>query len=472
MGNDSLFYPPPQPQQRIPYAPIPTPPQVDNPPRRNLALAMAVVVASWPTGLEYAPQQPRPSAATIPAAAPPAADQPTQSSQGEIIFFEPERYVQRPVQIAPLISAPAAPQVPFVRQPQHIVDSWQPPDPWRQLRSQIVPLTLVYGDQPPKLLRQPLWMAEDVPWRQSAPQIAPLIPAVVAAERVPFVRQPQLIVDSWTAPEPWRQPRVQIVPLTLVYGDQPPKYSHVVQDVIRDSWNPPFHYDWRRGLFIFGVQVDQPPPSSRANLNSILAINWAPAPPQPQVKPPVAPLTLVYGDQPPRLKRQQIPFPELEFYQQPRPTLPTQPVVVTFVPGVRFQSQIVAAWDVAAQPVQRRVTAPLPSVDNPPRMIRQRFYEPVEPPLPTLLGKVAALIPPPRVDQPPRQRQQRIDWPEPPFFQPQLPGVVTVLTPPVLGPPGFIFYVAAQPLQIVGDAGESTWQYQFQPPRLVGWGQG
>ena len=55
MSYGNIYRAPPQPVQQIRYVPIPA--QGDQPPKRTHHAVMALVLQSWPTGLEHQPQQ-------------------------------------------------------------------------------------------------------------------------------------------------------------------------------------------------------------------------------------------------------------------------------------------------------------------------------------------------------------------------------------------------------------------------------
>jgi len=327
MANENIFYPEPWPTQQRRFVPIPPPP--DSPPPRSAALMVAVVLSCWPTGLEYQPQQRGPSAATIPA-------------------------------------QQVAEQPPYKRQPESIGQSWEANSRADVWQAEFVPPEPTFDTaarDPPYLVYFP-----PDPQPHQRRLNAAIFGVVAAAEQPAFTRLPSSILAAWEPQADTQQRRNQITPLTLVYGNEPPRRSNAVLASIIDSWTPPHHYDWRRPPFIFGVQVNNPPPRSLAGLNSILQTNWIPAPPQPQRDPKnIVPLTLVYGNQPPRLKRQPLPIVEPDWPQQRRAVFTAGTVTTVQPPFVR---QVIGqAWDAIEWPMQRRVLiAPLTLVygDQPP----------------------------------------------------------------------------------------------------------
>lgn len=161
----------PQPTQRRRFVPIPA--QGDQPPRRTIALSMAVILASWPTGLEHPP---------------------------------------------------------------------------RQGRRDVVPLTLTYGNQPPRIRPRFSWYSPESQPQQPRKLIAATI---VVAEHPTFTRLPAALLISWNAEPNRAQYRRGIAPLALVYGDQPPPYQpSQIRALIRERWEfpPPRHI--RRAQFV------------------------------------------------------------------------------------------------------------------------------------------------------------------------------------------------------------------------------
>ena len=220
--------PDPQPAQRIRLAPIPA--QGDQPPRRTQAGLYAGLIA-------WLPPDPQP--------------------------------VQRPLTLAPLTLT-------YGDQPPRFstvglcatLRAWLPPDPQPVQRPlTLAPLTLTYGDQPPLRSGASGFYAILAAWLP--PDQAVFYPAKVVqpspAADVPPSLQARLLVRlalAWLPdPQPVQRP-LTLAPLTLTYGDQPP----------------------RRTIDLVSTRIA-----------------WLPPDPQPAQRPlTVAPLTLTYGDQPPR----------------------------------------------------------------------------------------------------------------------------------------------------------------------------
>lgn len=282
-----------------------------------------------------------------------------------------------------------------------------------QGRSQIAPLTLTYGQQPPRIDAMPRVQAQTI--RISWPED----------------REPRLQYKN-------QQPeRRYIVAQTLVYGQQPPivgPLSVLEMAIVRASWEPPFQYPpelewiaavnipavvnnppypgamtlsrpiaweaafrypesepnsaswnvpaaqnyispnatpwwigaaWREpfpdiqfsGGFAPAVTSDQPPVCGALSPTelSLLRASWEPARPEPPALVKIAPLTLVYGQQPPAVGS--LSVAQLSIVGREPTWWPAQSendnagwnapfVVPTFVPAARFQMHILAeaAW--------------------------------------------------------------------------------------------------------------------------------
>lgn len=144
-----------------------------------------------------------------------------------------------------------------------------------QGRSQIAPLTLVYGQQPPRIDAMPRVQFNTV-LRVSWPED----------------KEPRLQFNN-------EQPdRRYVAPLTLVYGSQPP-VTGPLSSVAARSWDPVLQIpnrQTRSAAWDVPVTVSSVP-FFRA------PVLWTPADWSAQKGPQFAPLTLVYGDQPPLLVR-------------------------------------------------------------------------------------------------------------------------------------------------------------------------
>lgn len=264
--------------------------------------------------------------------------------------------------------------------------AWEPGPPLPAIpqRRFVAPLTLVYGDQPPVLNRQAI-LCQPVDYNQ--PQrsfVAPLIPAILTAQPA-YTRLPQWIIDAWQPTTMPVQKLVGIAPLTLTYGDQPPPYSTVVSGkVILGQWEPspaPLPTIPQRSYivaqtFIYG---DQPPRLARqfiptvdsfipqqqrsgiASLIPTITVQppfvripqwiidaWKQSdglPPQPKQ---IAPLTLTYGDQPPKLRRQSSPAWDAVLPQQRQSrVIPSSPFASSFVPFTILPRWVLDSWQPA-----------------------------------------------------------------------------------------------------------------------------
>jgi hypothetical protein len=331
------------------------------------------------------------------------------------------------------------------------VRSWNPPDPQPYQRPlTVAPLTLTYGDQPP---------------RSSGVNFATTIAA-------------------WTPPDPQpRQLPLTIAPLTFIYGDQPPRYSRVTARTIVSAWEPPDPQP-QRTLPTQIVSVDQPPRSSTVNFTVALR-SWTPPDPQPprDLK-NFAPLTLTYGDQPPFKRPDLLPISLWQIDPQPQQRIvyyPITPVIVAAqVPFVRLSASILASWDAQAPTIQQRPGfAPLTLAygDQPPRMslVTPRvIVQAWEPPPPSPQGGARTQIV--SVDQPPVKRIQPLPAQ---FWQVDQPIQQRVFYPfPTLviaaNPPAALYPLAtilswyaderAQPRQRL--IAPLTLTYGQQPPRV------
>lgn len=287
-----IFYPPPFPSQGRRFVPIPQ--QVDQPPRRNVAATMALVLASWPTGFEHqAPQR----ASTVPI--PQQGDQPPRKTNHV-----------------------------FAR----LIDSWTPPDPAPTQKSlNIAPLTLAYGSQPPPAGEALEAEQAESPWR------------------------------DWQSYQPYQRRITAPIP---AQGDQPPRFAGILADML------------------IAIQA------------------WTPPDPLPQQRRPTVPIPQ-QGDQPPRLPTR-LPH-SLWLQEPPTPQVPEQSAAITATPAVqppyvRLQDAILSSWRTDPAPRQRPATVPIPAQgDQPPRLPTQLAYSlwVLDPPLPPQTRPNAAVIPVP-----------------------------------------------------------------------------
>lgn len=170
------------------------PPRIDPMPE----VQARVAIASWPEDreprLQFNNQQPERRyvvAQTLKYGSQPPVAGPLTTIELNIAVRSWDSPFQSPPQLEGTagwnIPVAAAAQVPFAR----ITVGWPTSDQYGQKSSQIAPLTLVYGDQPP------------------------VAGALSPAELGTFVR-------SWEPPRSEPPQLVKIAPLTLLYGQQPP----------------------------------------------------------------------------------------------------------------------------------------------------------------------------------------------------------------------------------------------------------
>ncbi len=243
--NGGIYRHDPPPQQGRRFVPIPD--QGDQPPRFSRALFMAAVLASWPTGLEYQPQRQVP---TVPI--PEQGDQPPRQSRVSALLtsWYDENYPQqrRPQIAAILPAATVEEQPPFTRLPDSILAAWELDPPLPRGLKRIAPLTLIYGDEPPRYS-----------------------PANFFA-----------IIEKWRPPDPMpQQGRRDVATLTLTYGDQPPPFAPVAMRSVIDQWRASADAQQRFAQLVpiaVVVAGDDPPPRARAALNAIVQAAWIPPP--------------------------------------------------------------------------------------------------------------------------------------------------------------------------------------------------
>lgn len=218
--------------------------------------------------------------------------------------------------------------------------TWEPPPPLPTIpqRGYIVPLTLAYGQQPPRYATRQRWQTEESPQPQRPGTAAW---NVVLITQPPFTPLPMTIIAAWQLEATARQQDRKIAPLTLVYGQQPQPWSTVELTDLVAAWQPADPQPQPRvGTAAWNVPLIVQPPRSAFPFSVIGAWQDGPATAQPTKK--IAPLTLTYGQQPPRYS-----------------------VVVV--------SELVASW--IAQPPQppELLSAPIPRVDNPPAYSSANF---------------------------------------------------------------------------------------------------
>lgn len=194
-----------------------------------------------------------------------------------------------------------------------------------QLRpiSLVAPLTQAYGNPPvpsgPLSVTELLVVGAWQPSWTGSPQPQPTagwnIPLVGF---VPYTTPPASVLAAWQPAAQLPQASRSVAPLTLVYGNQPPAVRPAVPQA---AWTPPWvsvtpplgTAAWNVPLVGF-VPFSVPPPS-------VLAA-WQTSPSAPSILRAIAPLVLVYGDQPPLVALQRVlrgvvcgwwepPFPRL-----------------------------------------------------------------------------------------------------------------------------------------------------------------
>lgn len=280
---------------------------------------------------------------------------------------------------APLIPVIVAAQPAYTRLPQWIIDAWQPatipvqklvgiapltltygnqPPPYSTVvngkvilgqwetpaplptipqRSYIVVQTLTYGDQPPRLVRQFIPTVDSFIPQQQRSGIASLIPPV--SVQPPFTRLPNWIIDSWKQVDQPTFPRNNVAPLALTYGDRPPPLKNTIP-LQADTYFP---QQARAGVASFAVTVVSQVPFVAQP--SFIVNSWNPAPFSLPPSSKIAPLTLTYGSQPPKLRQQNIPYWDNASPQQSQSKI--APLVSGYVPFTVIPRWILDSWQPA-----------------------------------------------------------------------------------------------------------------------------
>lgn len=428
-----IFYPPPAPVQPAPHVPIPA--QGQQPPRRTWALMMSVVMASHPTGLEY--QAPR-KVPTVPI--PAQGDQPPRYSVNPLMqlvrSWDPPdpQPAQKPLKVAPL-TLTYGDQPPkyagFLADTLEILRAWDPPppDPWQLPRRPPIPTP---GSEPPRyagnladyleLVRA--WDPPD-PQPQQRPTTAPIPPPLLSQPPPRSIVVLGTIIDAWRPPDPqpWQRPPTVPIP---AQGDQPPRlrqplpYSLWVADpplpqpteqaaaiipppvvsqvpftrplsIILGAWDTADPVRQRAVNFPIRAQGQQVVCSDPRWVRLLSIVRqWDPPDPMPRQRPlTVAPLTLIYGQQPPpRREYRNVIYDSWLVVDVPR-----QPV------------------GYALQPAPAPIVIPATVIDAPPRILAfdspARFVALDAPGRDTSIASIARLLglaAPPRVldfDAPP-----------------------------------------------------------------------
>lgn len=218
-----FFPPPPHPQVGpvastlpIPHAPIPK--QGDPPPRYSVATYMQVVTMAWP--LDQEPRLGRPNEQRVKIAPLTLVYGTQPTPEAALSAIELAQIVSTWVQTWSAQSAPESAawnvppilvSLPYIPLPRLLWTAWEspwiaPPTPVR-----IVPLTLVYGDQPPPSSRTNAIVAawvDALPRTQTTPPNAGWNVPVVVATYVPFRALPFSLYAAWQLADPPRLPRV------------------------------------------------------------------------------------------------------------------------------------------------------------------------------------------------------------------------------------------------------------------------
>lgn len=214
-------------------------------------------------------------------------------------------------------------------------------------QQKIVPLTLVYGSEPPRFSLSNRMAGATSAWVDAPFSIPRLIQLLPQVSFVPYTSLQRAILTAWLDSQVQRFIPVNIAPLTLVYGSQPAPRLQTDYTKLVDAWTQ-----------IWGPQTAKQ--SAGWNYPILSPVTYAPLPKHiwaawelPFIRPPVpvsiAPLTLVYGQQPPpRLERAL--FTTLTSWEQVQsiPRALAQNAAwnsVQFVPYRSLPLQIRAAWN-------------------------------------------------------------------------------------------------------------------------------
>lgn len=246
---------------------------------------------------------------------------------------------------------------------------------------------------------------------QIPPPYAPIRAQGQQPPRLPTTLPQEIARLAWEPSFPvWYPPfqePAEILPLTLVYGSQPPRTEPLQPPAVWWQAVPAQQLISATAAWNVPTVVSTFVPYT--TLPEAVLAAWQPAPPMPrQTPPPWAPIP-AQGQQPPPFVGQR---PADVWWQAP----PVQqsapgtagwnvPAVVTRVPFSPLQPQILAAWVPGPPPPQRLLPTFFPglSVDAPPPSEPLQppavWWQPVTPPQQTAPG--AGAIPPPVVNAPP-----------------------------------------------------------------------
>lgn len=326
MSYGNIYRPPPQPAQGRRYAPIPA--QGDQPPPHNVALTMALVLASWPTGLEDRRDQWQGVTLQDVEAAPAA-----MGYYSTWVAPDPMPQQRRP-SAATLPQAEVVEQPAYTRLPRSVLDSWYASTDYVQSRRQVAPLTLTYGDAPPVTSRAGFLSLLDS-WREPThydlrrPPLVQGEPPPAANDPIPRSRALELSIVqvAWIPPPPQPQrDRKNVAPLTLTYGDQPPPWSpSQLRATLVHAWTPPHHYDVRaRGpVTESGLTIEVKTPFVR--LSQAILDSWQRLTDHTQRRLPPPPPPVVNDPLPRSLAAL---FSIIQTHWIPPPPLPHRPVTI------------------------------------------------------------------------------------------------------------------------------------------------
>jgi hypothetical protein len=402
MAREGFFYLDDPPQQGRRYVPIPA--QGAQPPNTYPANTLNTILASWPTGLEYAPYQ-RPlniAPLTLTYGQQPPTRSTVNLNNALASWVPPDPPpTQRPLTIVPLTFTygnPPTPTNPALF--NSILSTWIPPDPLPYQRRPVAPIPAQGQPPPPTRQRQPDFsLYVDPAFPETLEPVAAIIPSIVT--QTPFVPYPVTLIQSWQVDQlqPQRLPSAPIP----AQGQQPPPLrqrqpdlSLYVEQYPAESIEPV--------AAIIPTAVTQTP-FIPYPITSIQSWQSDSLPPQPR---PVAPIP-PQGAQPPPysiqnqtlIVRSWVP-PDL----QPQTLVPFPHLPLVYQGNVPYPFTAIFSWGPEPQPAQRSPTAPIPAQGQqpPPYSFVNAYsiinlWQPPDPP--PVQRATTAPIPPPIVNNPP-----------------------------------------------------------------------
>jgi hypothetical protein len=281
--------PDPPPQPLYPKQII----SVDNPPRWS-TLAIQITPRAWQPP-DPPPQLQRPTQIVSVDNPPPWSTLTIQATPRAWQPPDPMPQRQYPTQIVSVDQPP--PRMPM---PTQILSAWQPPPPQPTQQPPFVPIPK-QGDQPPRLLPNAVvasWLMPSWP-AQTSPASAWNIPPVIVAQPA-YAPLPASILSAW---QPTWQPAQTAPPsagwnVPVIVVAQPP-YTPLPSSVLtawQPQWYPaqtaPANAGWNVPVLVVVAHPYAPLPAS-------ILTAWQPSWYASQTAAPVAPLALVYGQQPP-----------------------------------------------------------------------------------------------------------------------------------------------------------------------------